>query len=168
MEELYNFTNTLSNFTTISENIGIKNLRTLLKFEQFLSKILELECKFQMENNVRSLIELDDITTEVIAKLEVIEYDNGELFNRIKMHFPHLHNEVEHGYINSIIESYCYVLYSIRCLVAKNVSDTSSYLMKDLYEFTNLIANDLLKEFTPYRYMTDEEELGEMMMNVKM
>lgn len=168
MEELYNFTNTLSNFTTISENIGMKNLRTLLKFEQFLSKILELECKFQMENNVRSLIELDDITTEVIGKLEVIEYDNGELFNRLKMHFPHLYNEVEHGYINSIIESYCYVLYSIRCLVAKNISDNSSHLMKDLYEFTNLIANDLLKEFTPYRYMSADEELEEMMMNVKM
>jgi hypothetical protein len=81
MEELYNFTNTLSNFTTISENIGMKNLRTLLKFEQFLSKILELECKFQMENNVRLLIELDDITTEVIALLFFSVINNSKSFS---------------------------------------------------------------------------------------
>ena len=167
MEELYNFVNTLSHFTTVSENIGIKNLRTLLKFEQFLGKILELESKFEMENNIRSLVELDDVTTEVIGKLEVIEYENGELFNRIKMHFPYLYAEIEYGYINSIIETYCYVLYSLRNLVDKNRNDTTSQLMIELYEFTNLIASDLMKEFVPYRYMTEEEELEEMMMSVK-
>ena len=166
MEELYSFVDTLSTFTSISESVIVKNLRILLKFEQFLSKILELECKFHMENNFRSLVELDDITTEVIGKLEVIEYENGELFNRLKMHFPHLYSEIEYGHINSIIETYCYVLYSMRCLVDKTSSNNDTG--KELYDFINIITVDLLKEFMPYKYMTVDDELEEMMMNVKM
>ena len=166
MEELYSFVDTLSTFTSISESVIVKNLRILLKFEQFLSRILELECKFHMENNFRSLVELDDITTEVIGKLEVIEYENGELFNRLKMHFPHLYNEIEFGHINSIIETYCYVLYSMRCLVDKTSSNDDTG--KELYDFINIITVDLLKEFMPYKYMTVDDELEEMMMNVKM
>ena len=166
MEDLYSFVDTLSTFTSISESVIVKNLRILLKFEQFLSRILDLECKFHMENNFRSLVELDDITTEVIGKLEVIEYENGELFNRLKMHFPHLYNEIEFGHINSIIETYCYVLYSMRCLVDKTSSNDDTG--KELYDFINIITVDLLKEFMPYKYMTVDDELEEMMMNVKM
>ena len=170
MEELYNFVHTLSHFSTTSENIVTKSLRTLLKFELFFNKILELDTIFKVQNNIRSLVELDDMSLEVTSKLDIIDSENGELLKRIQTNYPNLYSEIEFGHIDNIIELYSYVLCSMRCIVELNNNNyyNNNILLNEIAHFTPIITSDLMKEFVPYSYQTADEELENMMMEVSM
>jgi len=165
MEELYNFVHTLSHFSNASENIVIKSLKILSKFEVFFNKILELESIFRLKNDLRSLVELDDMSLEVTSKLDIIDSENGDLLKRIQMNYPNLYNEIEFGHIDNIIELYSYVLYSMRYVVELN---NNSILLNEIAHFTPIIVSDLMKEFLPYSYPTADDELEHMMMEVSM
>jgi hypothetical protein len=142
----------------------------MLKFEVFFNKILELDTIFKAQNDIRSLVELDDISIEVTSKLDVIDSENGELLKRIQMTYPNLYNEVEFGDVENIIELYSHVLYSMRYLVELNNNNyyDTNVLLNEIAHFTPIIVNDLMKEFIPYSYPTVDEELEQMMMEVSM
>lgn len=165
MEELYNFVHTLSHFSNASENILTKSLKTMFKFEVFFNKILELDSIFKLQNDIRSLVELDDMSLEVTSKLDIIDSENGDLLKRIQMDYPNLYNEIEFGHIDNIIELYSYVLYSMRYIVELN---NNYILLNEIANFTPIIVSDLMKEFLPYSYPSVDEDLEHMMMEVSM
>lgn len=170
MEELYNFVHTLSHFSKASENILTKSLKTMFKFEVFFNKILELDSIFKLQNDIRSLVELDDMSLEVTSKLDIIDSENGDLLKRIQMDYPNLYNEIEFGHIDNVIELYSYVLYSMRYIVELNDNKyyNNSILLNEIANFTPIIVSDLMKEFLPYSYPTADDELEHMMMEVSM
>ena len=167
MEQLYNFVHTLSHFSNTSENIVTKSLKTMFKFEVFFNKILELDAVFKIQNDIRSLVELDDISMEVTSKLDIIDSENGELLKRIQVNYPILYNQIECGHVDNIIELYSYILYSIRYIVESNdvndvndVNEVNHYnnnILNEIAHFTPIIVNDLMKEFIPYSYPSADE-----------
>jgi len=169
MEQLYNFVHTLSYFSNTSENIVTKSLKIMFKFEVFFNKILELDAVFKIQNDIRSLVELDDMSMEVTSKLDIIDSENGELLKRIQVNYPILYNQIECGHVDNIIELYSYILYSMRYIVESNdVNHYNNNILNEIAHFTPIIVNDLMKEFIPYSYPSADEELEKMMMEVSM
>ena len=170
MEELYNFVHTLSHFSNSSENILSKSFKIMYKFELFFNKILELETVFKLQDDIRSLVELDDISIEVTSKLDIIDSEHGELLKRIQINYPNLYSEIEFGHIDNIIELYSYVLYSMKYVVEINNDEyyQNSILLHEIANFAPIIATDLMKEFIPYSYQSHDEELEQMMLDMSM